>query len=188
MEKLTEDVLGEMEEKMKSSVEVVRRELAAIRTGRASTTLLERVEIDYYGTLTPLNQVSNIVVPEAGLIIVQPWDKSTLGEIEKAILKSDIGLTPHNDGKVIRVPLPPLSEERRKELVKVVRRMTEEGRVAVRSVRHKAREKLKGLEKEGKISRDENYQVQEKMEKSTHQHIEEMDKILEGKERELMER
>lgn len=188
MEKLAENILSEMEEKMKVSVEVTRRELAAIRTGRASTVLLEGIEVDYYGTLTPLHQVSNIMVPEPSLIIVQPWDKSTLGEIEKAILKSDMGLTPHNDGKVIRIPLPPLSEERRKELVKVVKRMVEEGKVAVRSVRHKSREKLKGLEKESKISQDESHQGQEKMEDLTHQYVEKIDKILEAKEREIMER
>ncbi len=187
MEKLVKDILSEIEEKMKVSVEVTRRELAAIRTGRASTALLEGVEVDYYGTLTPLHQTSNIAVPEAGLIVVQPWDKSTLGEIEKAILKSDMGLIPHNDGKVIRIPLPPLSEERRNELVKVVKRMTEEGKVAVRSVRHKARESLKDSEKEGKISQDENHQGQEKMEILTHQYVEKIDKILEGKEKEILE-
>lgn len=188
MEKLVKDALQEMEEKMKVSVEVTRRELAAIRTGRASTALLEGVEVNYYGTFTPLNQMSNIMVPEAGLIVIQPWDKVILGEIEKAVLKSDIGLTPHNDGQVIRLPLPPLSEERRKELVKVIKRMAEEGRVAVRSVRHKTREKLRELEKEGKVSQDENHQGQERMEKSTHQYVEEIDKILEGKEKEVMER
>lgn len=187
MEKLVIDILGEMEEKMKVSVEVTSRELAAIRTGRASTALLERVKVDYYGTLTPLDQVSNIVVPEASLIVVQPWDKSTLGAIEKAILKSDMGLVPHNDGKVIRIPLPPLSEERRKELVKVIKRMAEEGKVALRSVRHKSREGLKDLEKEGKISQDENHWGQEKMEKSTHQYMEKIDDILEGKEKEILE-
>jgi len=176
-----------MEEKMKVSVEVTQRELAAIRTGRASTVLLEGVEVDYYGTSTPLNQMSNIVVPEPSLIVVQPWDKSLLGEIEKAVLKSDIGLTPHNDGKVIRVPIPPLSEERRKELVKVVKRMAEEGRVAVRSVRHKSREKLKDLENEGKVSQDESRHGQDKMEKLTHQYVEDIDKILEGKEKEILE-
>lgn len=187
MEKLVKDILREMEEKMKASVEVTRRELAAIRTARASTALLEGVKVDYYGTLTPLNQVANLVVPEAGLIVIQPWDKSTLGEIEKAVLKSDIGLTPHNDGQVIRLPLPPLSEERRKELVKVVKRIAEEGRVAARLLRHKTRERLRDLEKEGKISQDENYQGQEKMERSTHRYVEEIDKILEGKEREILE-
>ncbi len=187
MEKLVKDTLREMEEKMKASIEVTRRELAAIRTGRASAALLEGVKVNYYETLTPLNQVANIVVPEAGLIVIQPWDKSTLGEIEKAVLKSDIGLTPHNDGQVIRLPLPPLSEERRKELVRVVKRMAEEGRVGVRSLRHKAREGLRDLEKESKISQDENHQGQEKMEKLTHQYVEEIDKILERKEKEILE-
>lgn len=188
MEKLVFGILREMEEKMKVSVEVTRRELAAIRTGRASTALLEGVKVNYYGTFTPLNQVASIVVPEVGLIIIQPWDKSALGEIEKAVLSSDIGLTPQNDGQVIRLPLPPLSEDRRKELVKIIKRMAEEGRVSVRSLRHKVREKLRDLEKEGKISQDENYQGQEKMEKLTHQYVEAIDKILEGKEREVMER
>lgn len=187
MEKLVKDILGEMEEKMKTSVEVVRQELAAIRTSRASTSLLDGVKVDYYGTLTPLNQVSNIMVPEAGLIVVQPWDKSTLGEIERGILKADIGLVPHSDGKVIRISLPPLSEERREELVKVVKRMAEEGKVAVRSVRHKVREKLKALEKESKVSQDESHLGQEKMEKLTHQYIEEIDTVLEGKEKEILE-
>ncbi len=187
MEKLVKDILAEIEEKMESSVEVTRRELAAIRTGRASTVLLEGVEVDYYGTLTPLHQVSNIVVPESSLIVVQPWDKSTLGEIEKAILKADLGLNPQNDGKVIRISLPPLSEERRKELVKIVKRMAEEGRISIRAVRHKSREKLKALEKEGKISEDESLYGQEKMETLTHRYVGEVDRIIEGKEQEILE-
>ncbi len=187
METLVKEVLREMEEKLKASVEVTRRELAAIRTGRASTTLLEGVEVDYYGTFTPLHQMSNIMIPEPGLIVIQPWDKSTLGSIEKAILKSDIGLTPQNDGKIIRIALPALSEERRKELVKIVKRMAEEGRVAVRSVRHKEREKLKGLEKEGKVSQDEDRWGHEKMEELTHRYVVEIDKILEAKEQEILE-
>lgn len=187
MEKLVKDILRGMEEKMELSIEVTRRELAAIRTGRASTALLDGIEVSYYGTLTPLNQVANIVVPEAGLIVIHPWDKSTLGEIEKAILKSDIDLTPHSDGQVIRLPLPSLSEERRKDLAKVVKRMAEEGRVGVRSLRHKAREVLRGMEKESKISQDENHQGQEKMEKLTHQYVEEIDRVLERKEKEILE-
>lgn len=187
MEKLVKDTIHEMEDKMKISVEVTDRELAAIRTGQASTTLLEGIKVDYYNNLTPLNQLSSISVPEPGLIVVQPWDKSTLGVIEKAISKSDIGLIPQNDGKVIRIPIPSLSEERRKELDKVVKRMAEEGRVAVRSVRHKSREKLKDLEKESKISEDENRQGQEKMEKLTHKYVEEIDEILKEKEKEILE-
>ncbi|NOX97910.1 MAG: ribosome recycling factor [Nitrospirae bacterium] len=184
---MVQDSLSEMEKKMKVSVEVTRQELAAIRTGRASTALLDRVEVDYYGTPTPLQQVANVMVPEPGLIVVQPWDKSILKDVEKAILKSDIGLTPNNDGKIIRISLPHLNEERRRELAKVVRRIAEEGRVAVRLVRHKEKEKLKELEKEGKVSQDESHQGQEKMEKITHQYVGEIDKILEKKEREILE-
>ena len=187
MEKLVKDILAEIEEKMEASIKVTRRELAAIRTGRASTVLLEEVEVDYYGTITPLHQVSNIVVPEPSLIVIQPWDKSTLGEIEKAILKADLGLNPQNDGKVIRISLPPLSEERRKELVKIVKRMAEEGRISIRAVRHKSREKMKALEKEGKISEDESLYGQEKMEILTHRYVGEVDKIIERKEQEILE-
>ncbi len=187
MEKLVKDILSEMEEKMRKSVEVTRRELAGIRTGRASTSLLEGVNVDYYGTLTPLRQVANILTPEPTLIVIQPWDKSTLEEIERAILKADIGLTPNNDGKVIRIPIPPLSQERRQELVRVVRKMAEEGRVAIRGVRHKERDSLKSLEKEGNISKDVSRRGQEKMEELTHKYIEEIDKFLASKEKEVME-
>ncbi|MCK4326079.1 ribosome recycling factor [bacterium] len=187
MEKSVKDILSEMEEKMRKSVEVTRRELAAIRTGRASTSLLEGVNVDYYGTFTPLRQVSNILTPEPTLIVIQPWDKSTLEEIERAILKADIGLTPNNDGKVIRIPIPPLSEERRQELVRVMRKMAEEGRVAIRGVRHKERDSAKNLEKESKISKDVSRRAQEKMEELTHKYIEEIDRILAAKEKEVLE-
>lgn len=187
MEKLVKDILGELEEKMRKSVEVTRQELAAVRTGRASTSLLEGVNVDYYGTLTPLRQVSNILTPEPTLIVIQPWDKSTLAEIERAILKADIGLTPNNDGKVIRIPIPPLSEERRQEIVRVVRKMAEEGRIAIRGVRHKERDSVKNMQKESNVSEDESRRGQEKMEELTHKHIEEIDKILAAKEKEVLE-
>ncbi|MCD5390771.1 ribosome recycling factor [candidate division NPL-UPA2 bacterium] len=187
MEKSVKDILSEMEEKMRKSVEVTRRELAAIRTGRASTALLDGVKANYYSTLTPLNQIANILTPEPTLIVIQPWDRSTLEEIERAILKADIGLTPNNDGKVIRLPIPPLSQERRQELVRVVRKMVEEGRVAIRGVRHKERDSVKALEKEGKISEDVSRRAQEKMDELTHKYIEEVDKILASKEKEILE-
>lgn len=186
MEKSIEEIFAETEKKMQKSVSVTREELSGVHTGRASASLLHRIKVNYYGQLTPLAQTANITTPDPSLIIIQPWDKSTIPEIEKAILKADIGLVPDNDGKIIRLPISPLSEERRKELVKMTKRIAEEGIIALRGVRHKEREMLKDMEKEGKISSDENHRGQERIEKLIHKYTEEINKILESKEKEIM--
>jgi len=186
MEKSIEEVLAKTEEKMRKSVAVTLKELAAMHTGRASPGLLHGIKVNYYGQLVPLAQTANITVPNPTLIIIQPWDNSTIPEIEKAILGADIGLVPNNDGKIIRVPISPPSEERRKELVKMAKRIAEEGIIALRGVRHKEREMLKDMEKESQISSDESHWGQKRIEEITHKYTEEMDKILESKEKEIM--
>lgn len=186
MEKLIEEIFAETEKKMHKSVAVTREELSAMHTGRASPGLLHGIKVNYYGQLVPLAQTANITTPDPSLIVIQPWDKSTIPEIEKSILKADIGLVPNNDGKIIRVPISPLSEERRKELVKMAKRIAEEGIIALRGVRHKEREMLKDMEKESQISSDESHRGQERIEKLIHKYTEEIDKILESKEKEIM--
>ncbi|MBT9131626.1 ribosome recycling factor [candidate division NPL-UPA2 bacterium Unc8] len=186
MEKPIKEVLAETEEKMCKSVAVTREELTAMHAGRASPGLLHGIKVNYYGQLVPLAQTANITISDPSLIIIQPWDKSTIPEIEKAILKADIGLVPNNDGKIIRVPVSPLSEERRKELVKMAKRIAEEGIIALRGVRHKEREMLKDMEKESQISSDESHWGQKRIEELAHKYTEEMDKILESKVKEIM--
>lgn len=184
---MVDEVLSEVEEKMQAAVAAARREFAAIRTGRAHTGLLDRVQVDYYGTPTPLNQLATISVPEPRLLTIQPWDKSQVQAIEKAILQADLGLTPTNDGSVIRLAIPQLTEERRKELVRVVRKEAEEKRVAIRNLRRDANEDLKLLEKEKEISEDEGRRAQEKVQALTDRYIAEVDRLLEAKEKEIME-
>lgn len=186
MEKQIKEVLAETEEKMRKSIAVTREELTAMHTGRASLGLLHGIKVNYYEQLVPLAQTAHITVPDPSLIIIQPWDKSIIPEIEKAILKANIGLVPNNDGKIIRVSVSPLSEERRKELVKMVKRITEEGIIALRGVRHKEREMLKDMEKENQISSDENHWGQKRIEELIHKYTEEINKILESKEKEIM--
>jgi len=182
-----EDILRDAEERMKKTVENLKKEFATIRAGRATPTLLDKVMVNYYGTPTPVNQLSTISVPEARLLVIQPWDKSILPEIEKALLKSDLGITPTSDGTVIRLVLPQLTEERRNELVKMVRKKAEEFRVAVRNVRREANEKLKALEKNKGASEDEIKRLQEKLQKITDKFIESIDEALKNKEAEIME-
>lgn len=184
---MTKEVLAQAEKKMKGAVEGARREFAAVRTGRANPALLERVMVDYYGTPTPLPQLAGITAPEARVLLIQPWDRNALKEIERAILKSDLGLTPTNDGQVIRLVLPPLTEERRRELVKLVKKEAEERRVTIRNIRREANEELKKAEKEGKISEDELRRVQEEVQKLTDRYIGEIDHLVEAKEKEIME-
>jgi len=172
---------------MKKAVENLKKEFATIRAGRATPALLDKVMVNYYGTPTPVNQLSTISVPEARLLVIQPWDKSILPEIEKALLKSDLGITPTSDGTVIRLVLPQLTEERRNELVKMVRKKAEEFRVAVRNVRREANEKLKALEKNKGASEDEIKRLQEKLQKITDKFIESIDEALKNKEAEIME-
>ncbi|MDP2661783.1 MAG: ribosome recycling factor [Dehalococcoidia bacterium] len=172
---------------MKKAVEALRRELVSIRTGRAAPGLVDHVPVDYYSTLTPLNQLASITAPEARLILIQPWDRSSLQAIEKAILKSDLGLNPSNDGQVIRLALPQLTEERRKDLVKVVHKKVEEGRVSIRNVRRDAVDHLKKQEKDKLISGDDLHRTQEKLQKLTDKYIVEVDQLGQDKEAELME-
>lgn len=184
---MIDSVLSETEERMKSVIASAQAEFAGIRTGRANPSLLERVQVDYYGTPTPLNQMATINVPEPRLFVIQPWDKSAIKEIEKAILESELGLTPTNDGNVIRIQIPPLTEERRKDLVRLVRKEAEERRVAIRNIRRQANDDLKNLEKEGHISEDDVRRGQAKVQEITDRFIKQIDQLLEAKEKEIME-
>ena len=177
----------EAEEKMQKSIEALRRDFATIRTGKANPSLLDRVTVDYYGTPTPINQLANISAPEARMLVVQPWDKSAVPNVEKAILKSDLGLNPSSDGTVIRLVLPQLTQESRKELVKKVKKKAEEAKVAIRNVRRDANESLKAAEKNKEISEDENKNAQDDIQKLTDKYIADLDKVLDNKEKEIME-
>ncbi len=182
-----EELYTEFQEKLKKTVAAMQREFATLRAGRATPALVENLEVEYYGTPTPLNQLAGISVPEPRLIVIQPWDKNSIKDVEKAILKSDLGLTPNNDGTVIRLTIPQLTEERRKELVKHIRKKAEEGRVAIRNLRREVNDKLKKMEKDGEVSEDMRYSSQEEIQKITDEYIEEVDKIVEAKEKEIME-
>jgi len=173
--------------KMQKSIEALKNELNRVRTGRASIALLDGVKVDYYGTPTPLNQVATLAVPESRMITIQPWDTSILSDIEKAILKSDLGLVPTNDGKVIRISIPQLTEERRKELVKVVKRIGENAKIAIRNIRRDANEFVKKKEKAKEISQDELKKNQEEIQKMTDDFVEEIDSLIAEKEKEVME-
>lgn len=178
-------ILDETQRKMDKAIALTRKEFQDLRTGRASVSLVEGLHVDYYNTPTPLKGLATISVPDARTLQIQPWDVSVLGEIERAILKSDLGLTPVNDGKVIRIQIPSLTEERRSELARVVRRVAEEGRVAIRNVRHEAVESVKGLEKTKKISEDESHHAQKEIQKLTDRFIQEVDQAVAKKEAEL---
>jgi len=184
---MDENVIKDVEAKMEKTLSTLKTDLGKVRTGRASLALFDQIRIDYYGTPTPLQQVATLAVPEPRLITIQPWDTSIIGEIEKAILKSELGLTPMNDGKIIRISIPRLTEERRKELVKVVRKMAESSKVALRNIRRDANEHLKGLEKNKKISQDQLRQWIEKVQTSTDKFIEKADGVLSVKEKEILE-
>ncbi len=173
--------------KMDKAIGAFDRDLARVRTGRASAALLEGVNVDYYGTSMPLNQVASVAIPESRLLTIQPWDIKILGDIEKAILKSDLGLTPTNDGKIIRVHVPPLTEERRKELFKLVKKMAEECRVAIRNVRREAIERLKSQKKAKEISEDDLFRLQDEAQKVTDDHIKKVEGIVADKEKEILE-
>jgi ribosome recycling factor len=184
---MTDDVLKETEGRMKKSVEALRHDLMNIRTGRASPALVERLQVDYYGSQVPLNQLSTISVPEPRLLVIRPYDPSSLPEIEKAILKSELGLTPANDGKVIRLSIPRLTEERRLELVRMVQNRVEEGRIAVRNCRRDGLQDMKELEKEKLISEDDFYRGKDRMQELTDKYVEKMDEIGAAKEEQIME-
>ncbi len=187
MAETKDEVLREAEDKMKKAVSVNQEELASIRSGRASPALLNRITVEYYGTQTPLNQLANLSVPEPRLLVIAPYDPNSIAAIEKAILASDLGVTPANDGTVVRLAFPQLTEERRKELVKVVRHKAEEGRVAVRNLRRAARHHLEALEKDATISSDELERAEKDLEKITQDHVTEIDRMLAHKEQELLE-
>lgn len=180
-------VIKEVEEMMKKATEAVKREFAELRTGRANPKMVEGIRVSYYGTPTLLKDISTITVPEARVIVISPWDTSVIKEIEKAIFNSDLGITPVSDGKVIRLIVPPLSQERREELVKLVRKIAEEGRISIRTVRRNAKEKIKNLEKEKKISQDDRFKAEEEIQKRVDKYIEQINKLLEEKEKELKE-
>ena len=184
---MIDEVLGELRERMQKSVDALQEDLLSIRTGRASPALVEKLPVEYYGTATPLNQMASIAAPEPRLLVIRPWDPSSLGDIERAILKSDIGLTPMNDGALIRLSIPRLTEERRRELVKVVSRRVEEARVAVRNLRRDALQDLKEFEKEKMISEDDFYRGKDKVQELTDEFIEKIDEIGQHKEAEVME-
>ncbi len=174
-------------DKMKKSVDAVRNEIVRIRTGKATSVLLEGLKVECYGSKVPLKQIANIGVPEARLLLIQPWDKNLLSEIEKAIFQSDLGLTPNNDGKVIRLPIPPLTEERRKELVKLVKKLGEDGKIAIRNVRRECNDELKKGEKSGEFSEDETQRGMKKIQDITDEYIEKINLIIVEKEKEILE-
>lgn len=184
---MIEDVLKDAKDRMEKAVEALRDDLRAIRTGRASPALVERITVDYYGTPTPLNQLATISAPEPRLLTIRPWDAAALPAIEKAILRSDLGLTPNNDGKIIRLAIPRLNEERRKELVKVVSRRVEEARVAVRNVRRSAIDDLRELEEEKLISEDDLHKGRDKVQELTDEYIARIDEMGKMKEKEILE-
>ena len=184
---MLDEVLADLRKEMDGTVTALRRELARTRTGRASTALLEGITVDYYGAKTPLNQLATLAAPEPRLLVIQPYDRSVIGDIERAILQSDLGLVPLNDGKLIRVPIPELTEERRRDLVKHVRKLAEEYRVSLRNHRRDANELLKAMEKDRELTEDELRRGQEKTQEITKDYIERLEKVLKAKEDEIME-
>jgi ribosome recycling factor len=176
-----------LEARMERAVEAMERDFATVRTGRASTSLVERIQVEYYGTMTPLNQLASISIPEPHQVVIQPWDRGVLGAIDKAIQKSDIGLMPNVDGTVVRLNIPPLTEERRKDLAKVVHKRAEEARVEIRNHRRDATDELRKQEKDGAIGADEARREQDRIEKLTHHWVDQVDRVAKAKEQEIME-
>jgi ribosome recycling factor len=184
---IIDDLLADARDRMGKSVEATRQEFGSVRTGRASPALLDRINVDYYGAATPLRQLATISAPEARLLTIQPYDKGSIKQIEKAILESDIGLTPSNDGSIVRLGIPELTEERRKQLVKVVRHIAEEGRVAVRNVRRDCMHDLRELKEAGEAGADDEHRAESELQKLTDAKVSELDTLLKGKEAEIME-
>lgn len=184
---MEKEILKSAEGKMKKCVEAGSHELAMVRTGRATPSLFEHIKVDYYGTLTPLNQLANVTAPEPGLIMIQPWDKNAISGIEKAILKAGFELTPVVSGDVLRVPFPPLSEERRKELVRVAHQMAEECKVSIRNIRREARDEIKKLEKQGETAEDDAFKAQEELQELTDEFSRQIDRALHEKEKEILQ-
>src|SRR3972149_5679258 len=183
---MIQEVYKEIEELMKKALTALHRDFASIRTGRANASLLDSIKVSYYGNLTPINQIATVSVPESRLIVVQPWDPSALGEIEKAILKSDLGISPANDGKTIKLPIPELTEERRRELVKVVHKNAERERVSIRNARRDGNEKIKSLQKEKKITEDDTHRAQTEIQKITDKYMERLESAVKSKEEEIL--
>lgn len=184
---MLKDIINETEDRMKKSIEILRKDYSTLRAGKANPSILDKVMVDYYGTPTPIRQIANIGVPEPRLLTVQPWDKTSIQAVEKAILKSDLGLNPSNDGSIIRIIIPQLTKERRIELVKTIKKKAEECRVGVRNVRRDSNEKIKGLEKGKTISEDDTKKGQDEIQKLTDKYIKEVDHVLDVKEKEIME-
>ncbi len=187
MSEMTDLIFSELKDDMEKSLKFLEKSYSKLRTGRASLALLDGIKVEYYGVPTPLNQVASLSVPESRLIQISPWDSSVIPNIEKAIQKSELGLTPINDGKIVRINIPALTEERRKDLVKVVRKMAEEGKVKLRNLRRDANEELKKLKKDGEIAEDELFKFQADVQKVTDDYIEKTDKVTQVKEKEIME-
>ena len=187
LELTTADVLAEADRKMGRSIEAIQRELAGLRTGRASPALVENISVEYYGVPTPMNQLASISVPDARAILIQPWDKQALRDIEKGLLKSEMGFNPSNDGNIITVPIPPLSQERRQEMVRLLKRKIEEGKTAIRNVRRDGVDSLRKMERDKGISQDESRRAQDQLQKTTDARIKSVDQISSAKETEVMQ-
>lgn len=181
------EITSSIEDKMKKSLEALKKDFASLRAGRATPSLLDKIMVEYYGAMSPINQMANVSVPEPRLLVIQPWDKNVISDIERAIMKSDLGLTPSSDGSLIRISIPQLTQERRAELVKVIKKKAEDARVAIRNLRREANDELKLFEKEGDISEDDNRRGQEEVQKLTDKYIKEVELVLENKEKEIME-
>lgn len=183
---MVKDIIKEAEEKMKKSISVLKQDLSTMKAGRANPSILDRIEVDYYGTMTPLNQMANVSAPEPRILLIQPWDKSSIKNIEKAILVSDLGLNPSNDGAAIRLVIPELTEETRKNIVKSVKKAGEESKVAIRSIRRDANDKIKALKKDNSITEDEVKKAEDDIQKKTDSFIKEIENLVEVKEKEVM--
>ncbi len=184
---MVDDLYGDAERRMQKAVEALKQDISSIRTGRASSALIERITVDYYGTPTPINQVASISVPEARLLVIQPWDRKLLTDIEKAIQKSDLGINPNNDGQVIRLAVPPLNEERRREMVKTLHKKLDEHKVAIRNIRRDTQDKFRDREKKKEITEDELKRSTDRLQKLTDRFVDEMDKVGKSKEQEILE-
>lgn len=183
---MIKDILGKVDEKMNKTISVLRHELASMKAGRANPSMLDRLEVEFYGTMNPINQVANVSAPEPRVLLIQPWDKSSLKDIERAILKSDLGINPSNDGIAIRLIVPELTEETRKNLVKNVKKAGEEAKVALRSIRRDCNDKIKALKKDSDISEDEIKKAEDEIQKKTDNFVKEIDKIIDAKEKDVM--
>lgn len=184
---MPKELMREIHKNMENALESAAKELASIRTGRATISLLDGINVDYYGAKSPINQVASVSIPEARLMVIQPWDKSIIGEVERAILKADLGLNVNSDGNVIRITIPELTEERRKELVKLSKKLSEEGKIAIRNIRRDANSALKDMEKSGDLPEDDSRKEQSDVQELTDEHIAKIDEMIQAKEKEIME-